>query len=247
MGEAWKLASAAAAAAGVELRSCDGIADAPAILEVMAATWGEAPVLPAEVIRALEHSGNVTIGAFDREGLVGYVLGWAGVDGAGLHVHSHMLATRPDRRHGGVGYALKLAQRARCLEQGIGVVKWTFDPMVARNAHFNLTKLGAVVERFDRAFYGEMRDEINRDDRTDRFTVRWELEPEPGPWEAEEDPLEVAVPAEFHELRAVSPAEGRRRREGAAAAFEGALADGRHGVAFVRERAAYVFARGRRR
>ena len=59
--------------------------------------------------------------------------------------------------------------------------------------------------------------------------------------------MEVQVPAEYHELRAADPEEGRRRRERAAAAFEGALADERHAVAFVRERASYVFATGRRR
>ena len=67
--------------------------------------------------------------------MIGYVLGWAGVDpDDGLHLHSHMLAALPDRRHRGVGYALKLAQRAQALDQGIDLVRWTFDPLVARNA-----------------------------------------------------------------------------------------------------------------
>jgi len=247
MSDAWELARDAGRTAGVELRPCDGIADAPAILEVMAATWGEAPLLPAEMIRALEHSGNGPIGAFEGERLIGYVLGWAGIDDRGLHVHSHMLAARPDRRHAGVGYALKLAQRADSLDRDVHVVTWTFDPLVARNAHLNLTKLGAVVERFDRAFYGEMRDEINRDDRTDRFTVRWDLDPEPGPWLPGEDATEIAVPAEYLDLRAGDPAAARRWRDETAARFEDELAPGRHAVAFIRERSAYVFAAGRHR
>jgi predicted GNAT superfamily acetyltransferase len=247
MGDAWELARDAARTAGVELRPCDGVADAPAILDVMAATWGGSSLLPTEVIRALEHSGNVTIGAFEGSRLVGFVLGWAGVDESGLHLHSHMLATLPGRRDAGVGYALKLAQRARCLDQGIHVVRWTFDPMVARNAHVNLSKLGALVERFDRAFYGEMRDELNRGERTDRFTVRWELDPAPGPWIPGEGAIEIQVPADHHALRAARPEEARRSRDRAAAAFEDALAGGRQGVAFVRERSCYVFARDRHR
>ena len=111
----------------------------------MIATWGEHQLLPREMIRALGDSGNTPWGAFDGDEMIGYVLGWSGVDpDEGLHTHSHMLATLPDRRHRGVGYALKLAQRAQCLDQGIPRVRWTFDPLLSRNAHFNLTKLGAV-------------------------------------------------------------------------------------------------------
>lgn len=175
-----QLAADAARAAGVELRPLTSIADAEAILAVMAATWGPFQSLPREEIVALAYSGNVPIGAFDGDDLIGFVLGWAGVDENGPHLHSHMLAALPDRRHRGVGYALKLAQRARCLEVGIRVVRWTFDPLVARNAHFNVRKLGAVGERFHRDFYGPMEDAINRGDRSDRLVVRWDLEREPG-------------------------------------------------------------------
>ncbi len=146
----------------------------------MAATWGPQQLLPREEILALAYSGNVPHGAFDGEDLIGFVLGWAGVDEDGLHLHSHMLAALPDRRHRGVGYALKLAQRARCLERGIVVIRWTFDPLVARNAYFNLHKLGAVGDRFHRDFYGPMEDAINRGDRSDRLVVRWDLKREPG-------------------------------------------------------------------
>src|SRR2546423_6407382 len=146
----------------------------------MIATWGEYQLLPREMIRALGESGNVPYGAFDDDELIGYVLDWAGVDGEGLHVHSHMLATRPGRRHAGVGYALKLAQRARALDQGIHVARWTFDPLLARNAHLNMTKLGAIADRFHRNFYGEMTDTLNAGDRSDRLLVRWDLDLPPG-------------------------------------------------------------------
>src|SRR5688572_16128072 len=147
----------------------------------MVATWGPFQLPPREVLTALAHSGNVPLGAYDGDRLVGFVLGWAGVDEGGLHVHSHMLAALPERRHRGVGYALKLGQRAQALDQGIHVARWTFDPLVARNAWFNLGKLGAVADRFGRAFYGEMSDEINRGDRTDRLVIRWDLDPAPVP------------------------------------------------------------------
>ncbi len=118
--EAWERANQAARAAGVALRPIATLEDADRLLRVMGATWGDHDGLPREMVVALADSGNVPYGAFDGQDLIGFVLGWAGVtDADGLHAHSHMLATLPDRRHAGVGYALKLAQRAQCLDQEI--------------------------------------------------------------------------------------------------------------------------------
>jgi len=175
-GDAWERAHEAARVAGVTLRPLTTLDDADRILSVMIATWGEHQLLPREMIRALGDSGNEPYGAFDDDELVGYVLGWAGVDPVdGLHLHSHMLATLPERRSSGVGFALKLAQRALCLDRGITLVRWTFDPLLSRNAYFNMVKLGAVADRFLPNFYGEMTDALNRGERSDRLMVRWDL------------------------------------------------------------------------
>jgi predicted GNAT superfamily acetyltransferase len=244
-GGAWEGAFEAARSAGVELRPLTTLEDADRILEVMIATWGEHQLLPREVLRALAHSGNTPYGAFEGARMVGYVLGWTGVDERdGLHVHSHMLATLPDRRSRGVGFALKLAQRAQALDRGISIVRWTFDPLVSRNAHFNLTKLGAVADRFLPNFYGEMTDALNRGERSDRLVVRWDLGAEatgapppgvgfevlgrrgeadaPAPT-AVRPPQEAAalvrIPREYHELRDRDPVLAGAWREAVAEAF----------------------------
>jgi predicted GNAT superfamily acetyltransferase len=231
---------------------------------VIQGTWG-GQHLDREVVRALALSGNVSWGAVVGDDLVGFVLGWAGVDDGGLHVHSHMLAALPDRRHRGVGEALKLAQRAQALEQGIDVMRWTFDPMVARNAWLNLGKLGAVVDRFERDFYGSMADSINEGERSDRFTVAWDLRREPGPREIDAPRVDVVtagdggepvtsapngdqaatieVPAEYYELRAADRNRAFTWRDAVAEAAERCLALGMLGLAFDRDRSAYVFAR----
>lgn len=199
--EAWERANAAAASAGVTLRGLTALEDADRIIHVMGQTWGEHELMPREMLRAFAESGNVPWGAFDGDDMVGYVLGWVGVDADdGLHVHSHMLAALPRRRHAGVGYALKLAQRAMALDQGLVLVRWTFDPLIARNAHFNITKLGAQCDRFHRNFYGDMSDSINAGDRSDRLVVRWALDRDPGPWPFPEDRDQVL-------LRAAGPAD----------------------------------------
>jgi predicted GNAT superfamily acetyltransferase len=266
-GSAWELAGAAADRASVELRpliSQDAFEDA---IGVMTATWGPHQLLPREVFTALAHSGNVPWGAYDRDELIGFVLGWVGVDEGGLHVHSHMLAALPERRHRGVGYALKLVQRAQALEQGIRSARWTFDPLVARNAWFNMGKLGAMADRFERDFYGEMTDDINRGDRTDRLVIRWDLERDPAPRPvpvglpavlAAQGPPEapspspagepaaegaiVEVPRDHPALRGRDAELGARWREATAEAMEACFAADLIVGAFDRDRSAYVFA-----
>lgn len=266
--DAWELAHRAAASAGVELRPLTSLDDADRIGAVLEATWGGEQAMPRETLRALAESGNVPYGAFHGPDLIGYVLGWAGVDPReGLHVHSHMLAAVPGHRHRGIGYALKLAQRAQALDQGIGLIRWTFDPLVARNAYFNLHKLGALIDRFERNFYGEMTDSLNRGDRSDRFFVRWDVEPEPGPWWVGELPGDATllrrgegerpltggadggdvaileIPADHAALRTSDPAVARSWREAVADAAERCLGRGLVGTAFLRDRSAYVFSR----
>ena len=240
---AWDAADTAASAAGVSLRPLTTLEDADAILRVMIATWGNHQLLPREMIVALSEAGDVPFGAFDGPDLIGYVLGWAGVvPGDGLHMHSHMLAALPDRRHRGVGYALKLAQRADCLDRGIHLVRWTFDPMIARNAWLNLGKLGALADGFRRAFYGQMDDSINTGERSDRLVVRWELDREPGPRPALPGAPMVEIPRDHETLRSVDPAAAHDARDDAASRIERLLERGMVIAAFDPAAAAYAFA-----
>ena len=270
--DAWDRAEDAARAAGVRLLPLTAIEDADRILDVMIATWGNHQLLPREMIRALGHSGNTPYGAFDGDEMIGYVLGWAGIEPEdGLHVHSHMLATLPDRRHRGVGFALKMAQRAQSLEQGIPLVRWTFDPLLSRNAHFNLTKLGAVADRFLPNFYGEMTDALNAGERSDRLMVRWDLErepfeptaapgvevlgrgsddpslPSPVPSHVQDlgdGPALIRIPREYHDLRERDRSLARAWREASSEAFTACFSAGLVATWFTGD-STYVFTRER--
>jgi predicted GNAT superfamily acetyltransferase len=261
--DAWALAHGAARDAGVELRALPELGDADRILAVMGTTWPGHEPFPREVLRALADSGNVPFGAFEDDELLGYVLGWVGIDPeeGRPHVHSHMLAAIPQRRHSGIGFALKLAQRAQALDQGVAEVRWTFDPLVARNGYFNLHKLGAVADRFDRNHYGAMVDEVNAGERSDRFTIRWDLERDPGPRDvgaeafalADEDgwPSDVrtpsgrsalvSVPADYAQVRSADPDRASAWRDASAHAIEACLEAGMIAAGFDREASGYVF------
>jgi predicted GNAT superfamily acetyltransferase len=258
----WTLARDAASAAGVTLTPLITVEDADRINEVIDRTWG-GQHLDREVVRALAASGNVSWGASDGDRIVGFVLGWAGVDDRGLHVHSHMLASIPDSRHRGVGTALKFAQRAQALDQGIAWMRWTFDPLLARNAWLNVGKLGAVIDGFERDFYGSMQDTLNQGERSDRALIAWDLRREPGPrtppdaddlvrdadgapvtsGSSDAGAMRIAIPREYPELRASDPDRADGWRDAIASAFETCLRLGLVGVAFDRERSAYVFAK----
>jgi predicted GNAT superfamily acetyltransferase len=90
-------------------------------------------------------------------------------------LHSHVTGVRRSRQRGGAGRALKLHQRCWALERGIETISWTFDPLVRRNAVFNLARLGASGDHYLENVYGRMKDLLNGDDESDRLFVKWRL------------------------------------------------------------------------
>lgn len=143
--------------------------------EVIGQVWGRQQIPQQNLLRALSHAGNSVLAAYRAGMCVGVSLGFLGWT-PGLHLHSHMTAVSSGNRSRGVGYALKLWQRAVCLEHGVHEIRWTYDPLIGRNAHFNLDKLGAEVVAFERDFYGAMDDTVNAGDHSDRFEVTWRLD-----------------------------------------------------------------------
>jgi predicted GNAT superfamily acetyltransferase len=153
--------------------------DARAAVDALALTWpradGVAP-LPPELAWVFAHSGNYVAVARDAGEVVGAAIGFRGYDDAGPLLHSHIAGVVPGRQGGGIGYLLKQHQRRWALAEGLDRVTWTFDPLVARNAYFNVVKLGAQLTHYYVDFYGPMDDGINTGDETDRCLVTWRLD-----------------------------------------------------------------------
>jgi predicted GNAT superfamily acetyltransferase len=176
-GEAAHAAAAAARAAGVQVREMAELGDLEMVYRLYDRIWRPDPSNPPvtrELLRALTKAGNYVSGAFDGTELAGACVGFFSAP-AGAAMHSHIAGVSPAARGRSIGFALKLHQRAWALERGVGQIGWTFDPLVSRNAYFNLVKLGAAAIEYLPNFYGGMNDGINGTDDTDRLLVQWEL------------------------------------------------------------------------
>jgi predicted GNAT superfamily acetyltransferase len=142
-------------------------------------TWGEGftELVPPVILMLTQKVGGIAAGAFDeKDNLAGYVYGLTGFRN-GEPVHwSHMLAVEPKYEGLGIGRRLKELQRTFLLERGIGLVSWTFDPLVARNAHLNCNRLGAVITEYVPNMYGtDTGSLLHSGLGTDRFVVDWSL------------------------------------------------------------------------
>jgi len=128
------------------------------------------------LLRALSKAGSYVAGAYDcgGGGLIGACVGFFAAP-TRQELHSHVAGVSAAARGRSVGRAMKLHQRAWALNQGVTTVTWTFDPLVSRNAYFNLVKLGGTPVQYLPDFYGSMGDAINGNDATDRLLLRWDL------------------------------------------------------------------------
>jgi len=172
-------ALAAATAAGVDVRELHDAAELRLAQRLFEDIWRPVPDSPppvsAELLRALAHAGNYVAGAWAGERLAGACMGFVSAP-ARRALHSHIAGVAPGTQRRGVGFALKLHQRAWALAHGLPLAVWTFDPLVARNAWFNLTKLAAEASEYLPDFYGPMTDAINAGDASDRLLVTWRLD-----------------------------------------------------------------------
>lgn len=134
-------------------------------------------VLPPRLLIAMRHNGGVVLGAFDGDTLVGFTFSFLAREGAGrLYQYSQTAAVDPAYQDRGIGRALKLRQREESLAMGVDLMRWAFDPMRARNAHFNLDVLGATVGTLLPDLYGaEVSGGVTHGGATDRLIADWEL------------------------------------------------------------------------
>jgi predicted GNAT superfamily acetyltransferase len=225
--EARRASDSAASAAGVVIAEVASPDELDVLRVTMEGVWGAEIVPPRNLLRGMALSGACLLVASRDAQPVGFALGWLGW-GSGVHFHSHQVGVSAGVRGGGVGLALKLAQRALCLDHGIAEMRWTFDPMLLANARFNLVRLGARVVSFLPHCYGDRRDAFNTGDTTDRVEVSWRLDVPVGgaAVSANEGDRVITIPVDYHALRAVDPEAAAAARRAVGTAFGELFATG---------------------
>lgn len=172
-----------AGADGIALRRVESQTDYDECVQIEDETWGADfnERVPSTILRVSQYLGGVTAAAFAPSGrMVGFVFGMTGVQDGRLVHWSDLLAVRPEARDRGIGRRLKLFQRSLVLPLGVSRMLWTFDPLVARNAHLNLNGLGAGVAEYVPDMYGhDTGSALHSAVGTDRFIVAWDLTRDP--------------------------------------------------------------------
>lgn len=153
------------------------------VVELQKTYWGQdaGNLVPRHMLYSLALHGGHVLGAYADDKLVGFVMGFIGTDidmddrdarpaMADLLIMSKRMVVLSGYRDRNIGYRLKLAQRDIAVKQAIRLITWTFDPLLAANAHLNIRKLGAVAQRFSANYFGLAQGDLLR---SDRLVVEW--------------------------------------------------------------------------
>jgi predicted GNAT superfamily acetyltransferase len=231
---------------GIEIRPLVDVDELSELTCVLQQVWGtDATIVSLEMARAIAYSGGYVAGAFEsRPGssrrMVGASVGILARHRDDAALHSHVTGLLPEARGSGVGRSMKLHQRDWAAERGIGWITWTFDPLVRRNAWFNIAVLGAGVHAYLTDFYGTMTDAINAGDASDRLHLEWRVTaPLPErPRDGSDAPGAVALvptPDDIVALRRSDPEAVARWRVRTRAELTAAIDSGARVVGFTRE------------
>jgi predicted GNAT superfamily acetyltransferase len=141
----------------ITVRECTTIAEFDECVQLQRKVFSlpDLEISPRRHLIVSRQAGGWTLGAFAGGNIIGFVHHLIAIRGEDeITGYSHMMAVAPDFQNKGVGAQLKWAQRARSIAEGRRFIKWTWDPMQARNAHFNLNRLGVTAQSYAENFYG---------------------------------------------------------------------------------------------
>lgn len=222
-----------------ELDTVELIIDAQGLLDSIR---GANRVIDAGTLRALQQSGNYVVGLFDdsegEDRMVGASIAFFGEPGKRT-MHSHITALLPEYRGRGWGRELKEHQRQWAFSREVGRITWTFDPLVARNAHFFLTVLGARATGYTVNQYGIFGGG-DAGDESDRLDVEWALADIAKPPASDAVVATVEIPTDVEGMRETDPSAAHEWRLRLRADIEQQLSQGRRLAGFETGRG-YLF------
>jgi len=196
--------------ARIHIESLTELAQFDRCVELQLAVWGysDGDLIPRRMFLIASRIGGQVLGAFDGDRIVGFAMGLPAYRNGHPYLHSHMVGVLAEYRNAGIGRQLKLAQREDALARGFELMEWTFDPLEIKNAHLNISKLGAISRRYQRDFYGPSSSPLQGGLPTDRVYAEWWLRSErvtrvlAGEAPVIEATEHVEVPAEIYAWKA---------------------------------------------
>jgi len=162
----------------VQIRTLTELPEFDLCVEIETAVWGYDPadIIPRRMFLLAQRIGGQVLGAYVGEVMAGFAMALPGYRNGHPYLHSHMVGVLPEYRNLGLGRTLKLAQRDDALKRGFKLMEWTFDPLEIKNAHLNIARLGAIVRRYKRNFYGPSSSPLQGGLPTDRVYAEWWLD-----------------------------------------------------------------------
>ena len=185
------------------IRPLAGLDDMDNLRSIAQAVWGSGAddMVSSDYLMALAHCGGYIAGAYSPDGsMIGCSFGMLARHRGDWCLHSHITGVLPGAQNMGIGTLIKQHQREWAIDNGLSAITWTFDPLVRRNAWFNIAHLGAEAVEFHENFYGPLNDDINGDDETDRLLARWDIGTD-RVRRNEDDALFLATPEDIVQLR----------------------------------------------
>jgi predicted GNAT superfamily acetyltransferase len=161
----------------VDIRPLTELSEFDDCVDIETAVWGYDPgdIIPRRMFLLASRIGGQVLGAFAGGVMAGFAMALPAYRNGHPYLHSHMVGVLPEYRNLGLGRRLKLAQRDDALKRGFELMEWTFDPLEIKNAHLNIVRLGAIVRRYKRNFYGPSSSPLQGGLPTDRVYAEWWL------------------------------------------------------------------------
>jgi predicted GNAT superfamily acetyltransferase len=165
------------------IRPCRGIEELEACIGLQKQIWGyaDSDLYPLRLFVNLTQIGGHVIGAFSSGGrgrtaeLVGFVTAMPAWRDGKRYLHSLSLGVARGHQNQGLGRMLKIEQREVALQAGVRCIEWTFDPLRAKNAFFNIVRLGAITRRYRPDYYGRVESRLQQGLPSDRLVCEWWL------------------------------------------------------------------------
>jgi len=161
----------------IEIKTIDKMEDFWRLPEIEMSAWdfSELEVEPHHLMARVQKYGGLVQGLFIDGKMEGFSYAIIGKWEGEYFIYSHMAAVTKEYQGRGFGFMLKKAQRDEILMMGYDIIRWNFDPLESLNAYFNLHRLGAISDEYERNVYGEGRSGLHKGLPTDRLIATWQL------------------------------------------------------------------------